>query len=82
MIVAYVRCSDGPEGEWHFDILPRVGEDVVLRGVVKGDAPHIYYQVRKVEHYPSESGRDMDRSIALYLDPTDRSGAPTQTARP
>ncbi|HRP11215.1 MAG TPA: hypothetical protein PLK37_09300 [Terricaulis sp.] len=70
MILAYVRCSDGLEGDWLFDVLPRVGEDVVLRA----QPSKIFYKVRKIEHYPTtrDSGQftdNMDRGIALYLDP-------------
>lgn len=77
MILAYVRCSNGPEGDWCFDTLPRVGEDVVLRA----NTGAIFYKVWKVEHYATtrDSGQfsdNMDRGIALYLEP-----APDRVAR-
>jgi hypothetical protein len=74
MILAYVRCSDGLEGDWCFDVLPRVGEDVVLRAHPSA----IFYKVRKVEHYATtrDSGQftdNMDRGVALYLDAAPKS---------
>ena len=63
MITAYVRCSDGPEGEWVFDIVPRLGERVTLQN------PYGYYKVVKVEHYPTPEGgvRISDAAVALRL---------------
>jgi len=64
VISAYVRCSDGPEGEWVFDVLPRLGEIVTLR------RPFGSYQVVKVEHYPVPQGgppKDMEQGTSLRL---------------
>ena len=71
MIVAYVRCRDGLEGEWYFDELPRVGEDVVLRTNVEGQKPQLFYKVWKVEHFPTTADSSMDRGVALYLEPAE-----------
>ena len=49
MITVYVRCSDGPEGDWTFDSLPRLGEQVVLQ------QPYGHYRVVRIEHYPRRS---------------------------
>ena len=62
----WVRCSDGPEGEWEFDVIPRLGERVTLNN------PYGYYEVVKVEHYPrsAETGvcpSQDDVGIALRL---------------
>jgi hypothetical protein len=62
----YVRCSDGTEGDWEFDIVPRVGERVTLQG------PYGYYQVVKVEHFPvsAETGSgppSSERGIGIRL---------------
>lgn len=71
MIVAYVRCRDGLEGECYFDELPRVGEDVVLRMKVEGLKPQLFCKVWKVEHYPTTAHSSMDRGVALYLEPVE-----------
>ena len=65
MITAYVRCSDGPEGDWRFDVLPRLGEHVWLRSTVGG-----LYEVVRVEHYPDQPevlDVEMERGVALRL---------------
>ena len=50
MITVYVRCSDGREGDWMFDTLPRIGEQVVLQ------QPLGRYEVVRIEHFPRLSG--------------------------
>jgi len=49
MITAYIRCSDGPEGEWKFDAFPRLNERVFLRSYGQDFG---LYKVVRVEHYP------------------------------
>jgi hypothetical protein len=64
MITVYVRCSDGPEGDWTFDTLPRLNEQVVLQ------KPYGHYQVVKIEHYPRPSegsGDNKGLGVALRL---------------
>jgi hypothetical protein len=63
VITAYVRCSDGPEGAWVFDVAPCLGDRVTLQN------PHGYYKVVRVEHYPTPEGevRTSDAAIALRL---------------
>ena len=52
MITIFVRCSDGREGDWTFDTIPRLGEQVVLQ------QPLGRYEVAKVEHFPRLSNDD------------------------
>ena len=76
MISVYVRCSDGLEGGWVFDVLPRLGEIVTLR------RPFGTYQVVKVEHYPVPEGdasSDMERGVSLRLQRVD---SPADISRP
>ena len=64
MITIYVRCSDGREGDWTFDTLPRLGEQVVLQ------QPIGHYEVVKVEHFPRRSddaGDGKGIGVALRL---------------
>jgi len=64
VITAYVRCSDGPEGDWVFTETPRLGERVTLSD------PRGFYKVVKVEHYPSPAGRaaaGTEPTVALRL---------------
>ena len=46
MITIFVRCSDGREGDWTFDTVPRLGEQVVLQ------QPLGRFEVVRVEHFP------------------------------
>jgi len=48
MAKVWVRCSDGPEGEWEFDAIPRLGERVTLVN------PHGSYEVVRVDHSPTQ----------------------------
>ena len=65
VIVAYVRCSDGPEGDWTFETLPRVGEEVMARL-----SPPVRYVVRRVEHWPTgDLFPSCELGVSLYLDP-------------
>ena len=64
MITIFVRCSDGREGDWAFDTVPRLGEQVVLQ------QPVGHYRVVKIEHFPrrsddSEEGKGV--GVALRL---------------
>jgi len=69
MITIFVRCSDGREGDWAFDTLPRLGEEVVLQ------QPLGRYKVIKVEHFPrrsddSEEGKGVGVALRLLqIDP-------------
>ena len=64
MITVLIRCSDGPEGDWTFDTLPRLGEQVVLR------QPYGHYKVVRIEHYPrpsDDAGAGTGIGVALRL---------------
>ena len=64
MITIFVRCSDGREGDWTFDTLPRLGEQVVLQ------QPLGRYEVVKVEHFPrlsDDAGTGKGIGVALRL---------------
>ena len=51
IIAVYVRCCSGrDEGDWAFDTLPRLGEQVVLQQPVGR-----YEVVRAPEHFPRRS---------------------------
>lgn len=72
----WVRCSDGPEGEWEFDVIPSLGERVTLVN------PHGYYEVVKVEHFPTQVETGFgpppdEKGIAIRLRLLDAKADPT-----